>query len=332
MSWDARDRRELEVLHRVALALSHSLAFSDVMDALATELTLAIDRARECTISVWRPHADELEVASVYLMDGGISEPDRGELYQLNDFPASRELLRRGTGYLEQRATDPGLSEAVRLMLDRWGWRTWLVLPLTAEDRAVGLIELVDYTSARRWSRRDIQFCETIASQAALAIRNAQMYEDLRSRVDRDPLTGLLNHRAFYQRLDDELERARRHGRPLTVMMIDLDDFKALNDSRGHLAGDAALRGTGDALRSVCRAGDVAARLGGDEFGLILPDAADSAAAAAHVLDAVSRRTGLGASLGVATADDTAVSAAQLADQSLLAAKRSGKRTFRIAS
>src|SRR5581483_788720 len=92
MSWDARDRRELEVLHRVALALSHSLAFSDVMDALATELTLAIDRASECTISVWRPYADELEVASVYLMDGGISEPDRGELYQLNDFPASREL------------------------------------------------------------------------------------------------------------------------------------------------------------------------------------------------------------------------------------------------
>ena len=59
--------------------------------------------------------------------------------------------------------------------------------------------------SARRWSRRDIQFCETIASQAALAIRNAQMYEDLRSCVDRDPLTGLLNHRAFYQRLGQEL-------------------------------------------------------------------------------------------------------------------------------
>jgi diguanylate cyclase (GGDEF)-like protein len=332
MSWDARDRRELEVLHRVALALSHSLAFSDVMDALATELALAIDRSCECTISVWRPHTDQIEVASVYLVDGGISEPDRSELYQLADFPASRELLRAGTGYLEQRATDPGLSEAVRLLLAEWGWRTWLVLPLTAEDRAVGLIELVDYTSARRWSKRDIQFCETIASQAALAIRNAQMYEDLRSRVDRDPLTGLYNHRAFYQRLEQELERSQRSGRPLTVMMLDLDDFKALNDSRGHLAGDAALRNTADALRSVCRAGDVAARLGGDEFGLIMPDASDTGAAAGRVLDAVSRGTGLSASLGVATTSDGAVSAAQLADQSLLAAKRSGKRTFRIAS
>jgi diguanylate cyclase (GGDEF)-like protein len=332
MSWDVRDRRELEVLHRVALALAHSLAFSDVMDALATELAMAIERACECTISVWLPAADQLEVASVYLTGDGISEPDRGELYQLSDFPASRELLRRGTGYLEQRATDPGLSEAVRLMLDEWGWRTWLVLPLTSDDRAVGLIELVDYNSARRWSKRDIQFCQTIASQAALAIRNAQMYEDLRSRVDRDPLTGLLNHRAFYQRLEQELERAERSGRPTTVMMLDLDDFKALNDSRGHLAGDTALRSTGEALRSVCRAGDVAARLGGDEFGLILPDAADSASAAARVLDAVSRGTGLSASLGVATAHDAAVSAAGLADQALLAAKRSGKRTFRVAS
>ncbi len=332
MSWGARDRRELEVLHRVALALSHSLAFSDVMDALATELVRAIERACECTISVWRPETDQLEVASVYLLDGGISEPDRGELYQLSDFPASRQLLQAGGGHLEQRATDPGLSEAVRLMLDEWGWRTWLVLPLTAEDRAVGLIELVDYGSARRWSKRDIQFCETIASQAALAIRNAQMYEDLRSRVDRDPLTGLLNHRAFYQRLEQELERAARSGRPLTVMMLDLDDFKALNDSSGHLAGDTALRRTGEALRSVCRAGDVAARLGGDEFGLILPDAADSGAAAARVLAAVSRLAGLSASLGVATAADAGISAAQLADQSLLAAKRAGKRTFRIAS
>jgi diguanylate cyclase (GGDEF)-like protein len=332
MTWNARDRRELEVLHRVALALSHSLAFSDVMDALALELTLAIERACECTISVWRPDDDALEVASVYLIDGGISEQARGERYPLADFPASRELLESGTGHVEQRVSDPGFGPRVRRLLDDWGWRTWLSLPLTAGDSAVGLVELVDYRSARRWSKRDVQFCETIASQAALAIRNAQMYEDLRRLVNRDPLTGLLNHRAFYERLEQELSRARRDGPPPVVMMVDLDDFKSLNDSRGHLAGDEALRRTGEALRSVCRAADVAARLGGDEFALILHGCADPDATARRVLAAVDRRAGVGASIGVAMASEASISTMQQADRSLLSAKQAGKRTFQIAS
>jgi hypothetical protein len=188
------------VLHRVALALSHSLAFSDVMDALALELTLAIERACECTISVWRPEADALEVASVYLIDGGISEQLRGERYPLADYPASRELLEAGTGHVQQRATDPGF------------------------------------------------------------------------------------------------------------------------------------RRTGDALRSVCRAGDVAARLGGDEFALILHGCADPGAAARRVLAAARRKAGVSVSIGATTASGTSISTMQQADQSLLAAKQAGKRTFQIAS
>ena len=220
----------------------------------------------------------------------------------------------------------------MRRLLAEWGWRTWLALPLTAGDTAVGLVELVDYRSARRWSRRDVEFCETIAGQAALAIRNAQMYEDLRRLVNRDPLTGLLNHRAFYDRLEQETSRAHRDGAAPVVMMVDLDDFKSLNDSRGHLAGDRALRRTGEALRSVCRAGDVAARLGGDEFALILHGCADPGAAARRVLGAVRRRAGVGVSIGAAVASETSISTMQQADHSLLSAKQSGKRTFQIAS
>jgi diguanylate cyclase (GGDEF)-like protein len=115
-------------------------------------------------------------------------------------------------------------------------------------------------------------------------------------------------------------------------MMVDLDDFKSLNDSRGHLAGDQALRRTGEALRSVCRVGDVAARLGGDEFALILHGCADPDATARRVLAAVRRRAGVGASIGAATAGKTSISTMQQADQSLLSAKQSGKRTFQIAS
>jgi diguanylate cyclase (GGDEF)-like protein len=331
-----RDRRELEVLHRVAVALSQSLAFSDVMDALARELVHAVDRVSECSIAVWHPTRDVLEIASVYVRATGTSEEDRGDIYLLDDYPASRVLLRAADGYGVQRMTDPGISPFIRERLVEWGWRTWIELPLAVDGRSVGLIEMADYNSARRWAQRDIEFCRTIAAQAALAVRNAQLYEDLRSQVDKDSLTGVLNHRAFYERLEQELARAVRSETQVAVMVVDLDDFKALNDTRGHVAGDQALRRVAAAISSTCRAVDIPGRLGGDEFAIILPDIdADLDALAGRLLDAIGTQTGLHASVGVAVAREPADRAARTvarADNSLLEAKAAGKHTYRVAA
>jgi diguanylate cyclase (GGDEF)-like protein len=324
------------VLHRVAVALSQSLAFSDVMDALARELVHAVDRVSECSIAVWHPARDVLEIASVYLRDTGTSEQDRGDIYLLDDYPASRVLLRAADGYGVQRMTDPGISPFILERLVAWGWRTWIELPLVVDGRSVGLIEMADYRSARRWAQRDIDFCRTIAGQAALAVRNAQLYEDLRSQVDKDPLTGVLNHRAFYQRLEQELARAARGETQVAVIVIDLDDFKALNDTRGHVAGDRALRRVAAAIRSTCREVDIPGRLGGDEFALILPDVdTDLHAFAGRLLDAISTQAGLHVSVGVAVAREPADRAERTvarADGSLLEAKAAGKHTYRVAA
>jgi diguanylate cyclase (GGDEF)-like protein len=324
------------VLHRVAVALSQSLAFSDVMDALARELVHAVDRVSECTIDVWHPARDVLEVASVYIREIGTSEEDRGDIYALDDYPASRVLLSAADGYAVQRITDPEIPPSIHKQLVEWGWRTWIELPLVVDGRSVGLIEMADYTSARRWAQRDIDFCRTIAAQAALAVRNAQLYEDLRSQVDKDPLTGVLNHRAFYERLEQELDRAARSSSRVAVIVVDLDYFKALNDTRGHVAGDQALRRVARAIRSTCRSVDIAGRLGGDEFAVILPDIdADLDPLAARLLDAISTQTGLHASVGVAVAREPADRAARIvarADSSLLEAKAAGKHTYRVAA
>ena len=160
------------MLHRVAIALSQSLAFSDVMDALARELVHAVDRVNECTITIWHPTRDVLEVVSVYVRGEGASEDDRGDIYRLDDYPASRVLLRAADGYGVQRMTDPAIAPFVREKLIDWGWRTWIELPLVVNGRSVGLIEMADYRSARRWSQRDVDFCRTIAGQAALATRD----------------------------------------------------------------------------------------------------------------------------------------------------------------
>jgi diguanylate cyclase (GGDEF)-like protein len=104
----------------------------------------------------------------------------------------------------------------------------------------------------------------------AMAERVAEAQETLWRAAVRDSLTGLLNHREFYRRLEEEVARSDRDGRPLSVLMIDLDDFKGINDTRGHLRGDGVLREVGKVLESCVREQDVLARYAGDEFAVVL--------------------------------------------------------------
>ena len=118
------------------------------------------------------------------------------------------------------------------------------------------------------------------AELVALGIANAQARSELLSRAMTDPLTGLANHRAFHERLAVEVERASRHGRHLSVAVMDLDHFKAVNDTYGHPVGDRVLRELADRLRALTRPEDEFARVGGEEFALILPECDPAAAAA----------------------------------------------------
>ncbi|MDX6549351.1 MAG: two-component system, cell cycle response regulator [Gaiellales bacterium] len=333
---DERDRRELEVLHRLAVELPRSLSVIGVTDALARELVEAVDRACECTISSWEPEHDRLVALSVFERGTGISETWRGIVYPLTDWPESRLLLESANAHREYRPDDPGWSDEVRAQIAEWGWSSWVGLPLVVENHSVGLIELVDYASASRWSPRDVAFAQTIASQAAMAVRNAQLYENLRTQVLTDALTGLLNHRTFYERVEAEMATAQELGRDLSVIAIDLDDFKSVNDRDGHLAGDRLLRRVAEVLRGQCRESDAAGRVGGDEFLLALPGlGAEVSAVAQRIIKQTAAETGARASAGAACMRSGELDAASLidrADAALLAAKRAGKSTFRLAA
>lgn len=170
---------------------------------------------------------------------------------------------------------EPDLAEARRFVEDevllKEGVRCSVRLPLIAKGEAIGALFL-DSTTPQCYGERELELLVPLGEQLAIAIENVRLFQEINRLAITDELTGLSNHRYFYQQLEQEFKRTRRYDRPLSLIMMDIDFFKRYNDLNGHLAGDQALRLIAARLRSNTRGVDIVARYGGDEFGIILPE------------------------------------------------------------
>jgi diguanylate cyclase (GGDEF)-like protein len=212
--------------------------------------------------------------------------------------------------------------------------RGGLAVPLVAESARIGYLTVFTRSPGRRFQDDDVLGLEGLAERAAPAIENARRFREARQLADLDALTGLHNRRYFHETLAREIARAQRYGRGLSLVVLDLDDFKEVNDRIGHLGGDAVLAEAAERLREVVRSADVACRVGGDEFAVIVPEAGleDARELVVRIQRAISSRP-LGnagrvrISAGVADlrAEDDPVSLFQRADERLYAAKLAGK-------
>jgi diguanylate cyclase (GGDEF)-like protein len=261
------------------------------------------------------------------------------ELAPLLDPPFERQ----GCFLLSLEEASARLPEALRMRRSEMNgrgphaWdRHWLTVPMYDRDgEVIGLIWADDPRNRLLPSTELLQALRVFANQATAALDSASRFEEMRFLAEHDPLTRLYNRRAFSERLELESARAARYGSPMSLVLCDLNGFKALNDTHGHAAGDAALEQIGTILRSGLRRADAAYRIGGDEFALILPEtsAEDAAGVAGRVSTAMTaaftgNMAGLGASFGVAVcpADGTEPEALfRAADAAMYAAKRPGE-------
>jgi diguanylate cyclase (GGDEF)-like protein len=181
----------------------------------------------------------------------------------------------------------------------------------------------------------EVEAIATLSMIAGVASRNALLFERSEALASRDPLTGLLNRRAFAERLQQELETCRRHAFSLLYIALDVDDFKLVNDRSGHAEGDALLRRLGNALMTMSRAEDAVARLGGDEFAVVMAKVDPSLSASSlERINELLRHAGVRCSLGAALYPRDGFDAATLAraaDRALYSAKAGGKDRFAFA-
>lgn len=261
----------LDLSHRLSSSLDLNEVLRDFSEQ-AAELT----GATAAEISRWSQEDDTLVMLVEYLQGRDEITVGGGQVYPLGDYPSTRHVLETQEAVqIRVSNSDDDVSE--RRLLKRRGQKSLLMLPLVARGEAIGLMEIIDEAD-RSFDEHDVDFCRALCDVVATAVRNAMLYAQVEELAARDRLTGLYNRRLFEEHLEVASARAVRTGEELSLLVVDVDGLKRINDLGGHPAGDAALVALAEALRASIRAGDVCCRLGGDEFAVILPGSTSEAA------------------------------------------------------
>jgi diguanylate cyclase (GGDEF)-like protein len=276
--------------------------------------------------TLWFRIASTHDVSAVYELDGEqVSESEYG-----GTLPEHSSLRR-----ISARDSDLATGWADDADAPLFDTRRRYVAAAVRPQRGEGYLLYADGSNDRSASPWTLSSMQELATHAAFALERMRLAIELERLAMHDPLTGLFNRRALMERLEAEMRTVRRTGEMLAFAMLDIDDFKAINDTRGHAGGDAALVTIAQILRSSTREIDLAARFAGDEFSLVLPrtDRASATALMERIVTGL-RAQGLSASIGVAFTIGSidATTLMRHADEAVYAAKAAGKNGYRFSS
>ena len=342
------------LINRIVRATRSSLDTDEILNTVTSELGRAL-QADYCQIAQPRPEGP-LVITHEFVRDGLEARKGLGLYGPRMDFDPSdegkaelRTVLGIDLGSLKEidvsaqeapiavitDVSEDKRAEQFAEFLKVVGSKSVVAAPLLQDDRVLGILILHQCDRVREWDSGDVHLVSAVADQLAVAISHAQLFSQVKYQAITDGLTGLYNHVYFKNRLSEELNRANRKSKTCSLLMLDLDKLKQINDTFGHPVGDAAIRQVATMLKTLLRSGDTAARYGGEEFAVILPETPITEAV--MIADRLRRninRTpvpGLGhisTSIGVASFPSQATSGEELidrADKALYVAKRGGR-------
>jgi diguanylate cyclase (GGDEF)-like protein len=330
MALRVQEQRAISELGRLAMVLPLPELVTEAVNLVCTRYP-----SLRCGVLALNPSRDHARVVAVNVDDWlGLTLPlDDGTL---TGHAFSSQTVTRTADIV----ADPRFEhEAPTSVLS---FRAVVACPIAGVDAPWGVIGIGD-SEPHEWTDDDVAFIESVAATVGAAVRRDELEGQLQHQSLHDPLTGLPNRALVADRLDHALSRAARRGSMLAVLLLDLDDFKAVNDSLGHVSGDELLSELAMRFESVVREGDTVARIGGDEFVVVCEDVASEddvafvaealLAACAQGVEVGGRRLTMSASVGVALAvggESGTTALLSEADIAMYRAKRDRPGTYRI--
>ncbi|MEW6724930.1 MAG: diguanylate cyclase [Bacillota bacterium] len=328
-----RRAMHLATLNEIGRSITSALKLDSLFGVIYHEISQVMD-ASGFFIALYDEGDSYVELA--YLVDQGERYPP--VRIPLNEGPTCQAIKERRV----VRLTDTNCPGATWVGQDEQETQSGLVVPMIFEGRVLGAISAQSYLPGAYGNEHE-SLLITIASQAAVAIENAKLYQKTLEMSLTDYLTGLGNARYLFQELELELDRAKRYNHPVSLIMMDSDSLKGINDRFGHLAGDLHLISLGRVLKANIRSTDVPIRYAGDEFMIILPETdTESALAlaerirkevAGQELEIQGQRIKASVSIGLATFPhhgDTVEELINQADTALYQSKRKGKNCVTV--
>jgi diguanylate cyclase (GGDEF)-like protein len=329
-------QNELEMAtNRISSAISSTLELEPILQSAVEEVGRALQSRR----------------AALVLWQEGTSRPEGMSVYErVEDFPGSEETsssdsLQPGS---DEAARKPSYSQAKSLdfqCASRTIAEKSLVIPgpieipITYRNSIIGVLVVEDDTPGRIWQDEEVLMVKTVSDQLAVAISHARLFHQVQTQAMTDALTELFNHRYFQEQLDREMKIADRNNDKLSLILLDLDHLKRINDTHGHRAGDAALCHAAQVMQATVRDIDICARYGGEEFVIILPhcEREDAINVAERLREAIASKPvhkigQVTASIGVATyptATNTKEELIEMADRAMYLAKAAGRNRVR---
>jgi diguanylate cyclase (GGDEF)-like protein len=238
--------------------------------------------------------------------------------------------------------TTPVVRRSQRPYAGNYRTKNCVIAPLVCQDSVVGVLNLADKTNGDDFNDEDIALIDLVRQLVGASIGNIKLFERMQRQATSDGLTGLANHKAFYDILERELWRSRRYGGLISLIMVDIDNLKTINDTYGHRVGDKVIKEVSKRIKQSIRQIDTAARYGGDEFAVILPNTSltDATVVAERMVTTVGGAPvmwkkdeipiSISVGLGQYDSDSSPDDITSRSDQALYSAKQAGKNTFKI--
>jgi len=257
--------KALKDLIEVAKAVVSTLDLDTVLQAI---LTSAMRFASTPAGSV-ALYDDKKNEFSLHAHSGLTADFIKKERWDASPGGLTEQVLKAGEiFFVEDTAKIPYFNNPIAI---KEGIQSLVCVPLLLHNRVMGVLYLDDFVP-RKFDREKMNLLSVLASFAAMAIYNAKLHQRTKILAITDALTGLYNHRYFHQLFNQELGRAKRYRKNLSIIMLDVDDFKKFNDKFGHSTGDLVLASIGEIITGTLRGVDHAFRYGGEEFVVLLPE------------------------------------------------------------